>query len=93
MSWTGPGTGSTPYTFVCDSGCGANKSIRADTFAAAWLEVKEKYGWVSFKRIGRQWMYHCPGCAGHGRQENEDGVRRDEERERLKKRIREGRDG
>lgn len=93
MSWTGPGTGSTPYTFVCDSECGANKSIHADSFVKAALEVKEKYGWVAFKRTGHQWTYHCADCAERGKREHEEGVRRDEERARLRERNAEYRDG
>jgi hypothetical protein len=93
MSWTGPGTGSTPYTFVCDSGCGAHKSMHADSFAKAWLEVKEKYGWASFKRTGHQWTYYCAACAEEGRQANEEAKLHDEERERMRKRNAEYRDG
>lgn len=85
MSWTGPGTGAHNYTFVCDSGCGANTSEHADTFAKAWMAV-ESAGWSSHKRVGHPWMYYCPKCSEQGEREHEEGTRRDEERERQRKR-------
>lgn len=54
-------------------------------FGLCWRYLKG-LGWVSFKRTGKPWTYHCPKCAVDAEREHHEWTHNDHERERLKKR-------
>ncbi len=49
-------------------------------------EYARGLGWVSFKRTGRDWTYHCPTCAEKAAAEHAEWNRQERERERIKER-------
>lgn len=57
----------------------------ATTFKVCWDGARAS-GWVSFKRVGFPWTYHCPKCASEAEREHAEHYRNEVERERIKAR-------
>jgi hypothetical protein len=47
-------------------------------------DVARATGWVSFKRTGQPWSYHCPACAAQAERDHQEHYRHEQERERIK---------
>ena len=96
MSWD-MDTASGVITFYCDT-CQESHVVNiAD--ARAGSSRREPYpdllpcwdyagglGWVSFKRTGHDWTYHCPKCAAQAAADHAEWNRQERERERVKER-------
>ncbi len=83
MSWD---RSSDNFQFACDTGeCLASLIIVASDFATASHSAKET-GWVTHKRVGRNWTYHCPACAEQAERDHQEHLKREQERERIKAR-------
>ena len=82
MSWDQSGDA---IQFSCETGECMNSFTARVTFAEAWASAKQN-GWVSFKRSGRNWTYHCPACADQAERDHEAHKRNEAERERIKAR-------
>jgi hypothetical protein len=50
------------------------------------LDAARASGWVSFKRVGRDWSYHCRQCAAQAERDHQEHARNEAERERIKAR-------
>lgn len=94
MSWTKEGDAVTfscdscPETFFVDGDLarsGSSRPPRASLFTVC-LDVARGAGWVSYKRVGRNWTYHCAGCAAQAAADHVEHIKRDAERERIKAR-------
>jgi hypothetical protein len=86
-------------SFACDSGecqnvldvdgnvarLNSTREATASTFAIC-NDVARGLGWVSFKRVGRPWTYHCSACAEQAECDHEEYLNREQERERIKQR-------
>lgn len=57
----------------------------ASDFAFCWFHVK-RLGWVSFKRAGQSWTYHCKECAEQAERDHAQHQLNEAERERIIKR-------
>jgi hypothetical protein len=57
----------------------------ASDFAFCWFHAK-RHGWVSFKRNGQPWTYHCKECAAQAEHDHQEHQRNEAERERIKAR-------
>jgi predicted RNA-binding Zn-ribbon protein involved in translation (DUF1610 family) len=90
MPWTANEAG---VVFECDS-CGLSTEVntakvsqtrsKLDTnFTICWRYLQSG-GWRSFKRTGRPWSYHCPGCGAEAEKDHADWFRHEGERERIK---------
>ena len=96
MSWD-MDTASGVITFYCDT-CQESHVVnianaRASTtrrepfpnLLPCW-DIAHARGWVSFKRIGYAWTYHCPACADQAAADHAEWNKQEQERERIKER-------
>ena len=96
MSWD-MDTASGVITFYCDT-CQESHVVnianaRASTtrrepfpnLLPCW-DIAHARGWVSFKRIGYAWTYHCPACADQAAADHAEWNKQERERERVKER-------
>jgi hypothetical protein len=92
MSFEKDATGITFYcdTSDCESVLTYDISVSSGPpgtdFIACLADAKERFGWVSLKRIGRPWDFFCKNCAlgaaiAHSRFNEQEN-----ERERIKAR-------
>jgi hypothetical protein len=75
-----------PTTLAVDGNvarCDSTREASASTFMICW-DVARATGWVSFKRTGQPWSYHCPACAAQAERDHQEHYRHEQERERIK---------
>lgn len=56
-------------------------------FCMCWRYL-QGIGWRSFKRIGRDWTYHCAKCGPEAETAHNEWRRQENERERIRSRNR-----
>ena len=89
MAWDKSETG---ISFYCDTpDCKSTLIYPAEAsppappgvdFIPCFTDAKARFGWVSFKRIGRPWRYFCSVCAELAGREHQAYNQRERERER-----------
>ena len=89
MSWNKT---ETHVIFACDAiDCEIHTAVpiipveKQSDFGGCFKRVQE-LGWVSFKRTGREWTYHCPKCAEQAAADHAEWNKAERERERIKER-------
>lgn len=95
MSWEKDAVGITFHCDTCeefflnvniaDARAGSSRREPYPDLLPCW-EYARGLGWVSFKRTGRDWTYHCPTCAEKAAAEHAEWNRQERERERVKER-------
>jgi hypothetical protein len=84
VSWYRPDECS--LIFACDTCPAEYKVLGLSLSFVGASDHMRSIGWITLKRVGRDWTHHCPECASQAQHDHEDHKRAEAERERIKQR-------
>lgn len=70
---------------IADARAGTSRREPFPDLLPCW-DIALDIGWVSFKRTGHDWTYHCPKCAEKAAADHAEWNKSERERERVKER-------